>query len=294
MFPFRVPVSKWVLGMTMILLLVVLGACNIPASKLSVFATATLTPTMTFTPSQTSSVTPTHTASSTFTVTSTFTPTNTITPSDTPIPSNTPVPSETHAPTDTPTLTATPLPTNTPTVTISPTLEGASVSTEQNVNCRWGPNSVYLVAGLFREGATAQLDGRDWAGNWLWIQMEGFSYHCWVATSAVVVQGDLDSVKKLPGDPPINSAVPSPSGISSVRDGNKVIVTWNPAPSAVDLHYLIRANLCNGQYVLEWIDVTTNTAYTFQDKQGCGGTSSAKIHVVNKTGYSSPASVPWP
>jgi len=286
MFSHRVLSSKWVLGM--ILLLVVHGACNMPISKVSAIATATQTIAMTFTPSQTLSETPTQTASSTLTITNTFTPTYTVIPSDTPIPP------DTQVPTDTVTLTDTPLPTNTPSVTSSPTLEGATVSTEQNVNCRWGPNTVYLVAGLFREGATAQLDGRDWAGNWVWIQMEGFSYHCWVATSTVIVQGDLDSVKKLPGDPPINSAVPAPTGIRAVRDGNKVIVSWNPAPSAVDLHYLVRANLCNGQYVLEWIDETTNTAYTFQDKQGCAGTSSAKIHVVNKTGYSAPVSVPWP
>lgn len=288
MTPDRVLLFKRVPGVIVIVLLVVLGACNMPAGRLPFFATATHTPTLTFAPSQTSSVTPTLTASSTPTFTSTFTPTHTVTPSDTPIPS------DTSKPTDTPTRTDTPLPTETPTLISSPTLEAASVSTEQNVNCRWGPNSVYLVAGLFREGAVAQLDGRDWAGNWLWIQMEGFSYHCWVAASAVIVQGDLDSVKKLPGDPPINSSVPSPSGISAVRDGNKVIVSWNPAPSAVDLHYLIRANICNGQYVLEWIDVTTNTVYTLQDKQGCSGTSSARLHVVNKTGYSAPVSVPWP
>ena len=32
----------------------------------------------------------------------------------------------------------------------------------------------------------------------------------------------------------------------------------------------------------------------FQDKTGCSITSSAQIFVVNKTGYASPVSVPWP
>jgi len=138
------------------------------------------------------------------------------------------------------------------------------------------------------------VDGRDYAANWLWIQMEGFDYHCWVATSAVIVNGDLDSVPYGPMDPPITSSVAPATGVGSVRDGDNVIVAWSPAPSAVDLHYLIKANICNGQFVIEWIDVTTKTSYTLQDKSGCSGTSSAKLFVVNKLGYSSPVQVPWP
>lgn len=279
---------KWMWSLTLIFLLIILGACNMPASNLPFVATGTNTATMTFTPSLTQSPIPiptqTHTHTHTQTATSSLSPTLTYSSTV----------SSTFTLTFTSTPTDTPYPTETPTITTTPTPESAMVSTEQNVNCRWGPNSVYLVAGLFRQGATAQVDGRDYAGNWLWIQMEDFSYHCWVAASAVIINGDIDSVSKLPGDPPINSSVSSPTGVSAIRDGNKVIVTWNPAPSAVDLHYLIRANICNGQYVVEWIDVTTNTAYTLQDKQDCSGTSSAKLHVVNKTGYSSPVAIPWP
>jgi len=266
--------SKWLWGLSLVFLVVVLGACNMPASNILSPATATNTPTLTYT----SSITPSPTATATATRTSTPTSTFTLIPSDTP----TPTPSDT------------PLPTDTPTITPTPTPEKATASAEGNINCRWGPNTVYLVAGLFREGATAQVDGIDYGANWLWIQMEDFAYHCWVATSAVIVNGDLDSVPNVSTDPPINSAVPSARGVSASRNGDKVVVTWNAAAPAVDLHYLIKANICNGQYVLEWIDVTTNTAYTLQDKTGCSGNSSAKIFVVNKLGYASPVQVPWP
>ena len=267
---------KCLWGLSPVLLVVVLGACNLPGGNIFSPATATHTPTMTFTSSITPSLTPSPTATSI--PTQTFTPTSTFTL----IPSATPTPTDTPLPTDTPTIT----PTSTP--------ETATASAQGNVNCRWGPNTVYLVAGLFRDGATAQVDGRDYAANWLWIQMEGFAYRCWVAASAVVVTGDLDSVPNVPTDPPINSAVPSATGVGATRDGGKVVVTWNAAPQAVDLHYLIKANICNGQFVLEWIDVTTKTAYTLQDKTDCSGNSSAKLFVVNKLGYSSPVQVPWP
>ncbi len=124
--------------------------------------------------------------------------------------------------------------------------------------------------------------------------MEDFAYHCWVATSAVIVTGDLDHVPYGPMDPPINSSVPSATGVGATRDGNKVIIAWNAAPPAVDLHYLIKANICNGTNVFEWVDVTTRTSYTLQDKSGCSGSSSGKVYVVNKLGYSSPVPVPWP
>jgi hypothetical protein len=124
--------------------------------------------------------------------------------------------------------------------------------------------------------------------------MEDIAYHCWVAASAVVVTGDLESVPSVPTGPPINTNVPPPTGVGATRNGNKVTITWNAAAPAVDLHYLIQAETCNGQYVIETIDTTTNTSYTIQDEQGCSGTSKAQMHVVNKTGYSSPVSVPWP
>jgi hypothetical protein len=124
--------------------------------------------------------------------------------------------------------------------------------------------------------------------------MEGFEYRCWVATSAVLVNGDLETVEKVSTDPPINTGISPASGMHATRNKNNVTITWNPAPNAVDLHYLIRAKVCNGQYMIEVIDVTSKTAYTLQDQQGCSGNSSAKIHVVNRTGYSASVNVTWP
>jgi hypothetical protein len=46
--------------------------------------------------------------------------------------------------------------------------------------------------------------------------------------------------------------------------------------------------------VVERADTTTNTAYTLEDKEGCTGSSSAKIYTVNRLGYASPVEVLWP
>jgi len=200
----------------------------------------------------------------------------------------------TQLPSNTPPPSITPTTTESPTTTPSLTPETASAVTEQNVNCRWGPSKVYMHAGLFADGSTARIDGRNYAGTWLWIQMEGYKYNCWVATSAVIISGDLDSVPNGPAGPPINSNVPVPTGVYATRDGKKVIISWNAASPAVDLHYLIRAETCNGQFIIETVDTTNNNAYTIQDKPGCSRDSKAQLHVVTKTGYSQPVSVPWP
>ena len=249
--------------------LVMLMGCNMPQPE-TASSTPTLTPAPEIAPSLTSTKdptsTPTEIPTSTFTLTPSATPTNTITSTPTKIPTGT--------------FTATP--------------EGVAVSAEQNVNCRWGPNVAYLNAGLLPAGASAAIDGRDYAATWLWIQMEGIAYHCWVAASAVLLQGDVDSVPRVSIDPPINNAVPSASGVSASRNGSKVTITWSPSSPAVDLHYLVRANLCNGQYVIETIISTQNSAVTVQDKIDCPGSSSAQLFVVNKTGYAAPVTVPWP
>jgi hypothetical protein len=252
--------------------IVMLEGCNIRQQG-EVIENATLTPAIEILPSVAATIvattTPTEIATSTLTPTTSPTPTNT------------------------PTNTQTSTPTETPTETFTPTPEGVTVSAEQNINCRWGPHVKYLNAGLLPVGASAQVDGRDYAATWLWIQMEGIAYHCWVAGSAVALQGDIDSVPRVSIDPPINSAIQSAGGVSASRNGSKVTITWSAASPAVELHYLIRAYLCNGQYVIETIVSTQNTAITLQDKTGCSGTSSAQVFVVNKTGYASPVSVPW-
>jgi len=249
--------------------LVLLMGCNMPQPE-TTSNKPTLSPAPKIAPSLTATKVPTAThteiPTSTFTLTPSATPTNTITSTPTEIPTGT--------------FTATP--------------EGVSVSAEQNINCRWGPNVAYLNAGLLPAGASAAIDGRDYAATWLWIQMEGIAYHCWVSAFAVVVQGDLDSIPRISIDPPINSAVPSASGVGATRNNNKVTITWSAASPAVDLHYLIRANLCNGQYVIETIVTKQNTTVTFIDKTGCSGKSSAQVFVVNKTGYAFPVTVPWP
>lgn len=249
-------------------LFMALEGCNLPAASAPPPPTDTGIPMATSTPSPIPTSTPTATASPTAT--------------------------DTASPSPTPTATDTPAPTDTPTITLTSTPEQVTATALENANCRWGPDAAYLYAAGFSKGEAARVDGKNYARTWLWIQLEGYPFHCWVVASAAAISGNLDQVPPGPNDPPVNPSVPSASGVHAGRSGATVTVTWSPAAPAVDLHYLVQARVCNGQYLLEVINTTTGTSYGIQDKEGCSADSSAKLFVVNKLGYSAPVSVPWP
>lgn len=231
---------------------------------------------------------PTSTIKPSATQTPTTTPTPTATATVSPTPTDTPLPSSTATASDTPT------PTGTSTVTLTPAPEPVTATALENANCRAGPDPAYLYVVSFLEGETASVDGRNSAKTWLWIQIEGYPFHCWVVASAASLAGDLNQVPRASVDPPSNPSVPSASGVGASRNASTVTITWSPAPPSVDLHYLIRADVCNGQYVITVVHTTTGTSFSVQDKQGCSSSASGKLFVVNKLGYSAPVSIPWP
>jgi len=222
------------------------------------------------------------------TSTPSLTPTRTATPSTTPTVTDTPTPSVTA------TSTVTSTPTDTPTITATATTQPVNATAIENANCRLGPDVAFLYNVTFDEGTIARVDGRNSAKTWLWIQIEGYDYHCWIVASAAALDGDINQVPRVPSDPPASPSVSSATGVHATRSGSSVTIAWNAAAPSVDLHYLVRAQVCNGQYLFDIIDNTTNTSYTVQDKVGCAGNSSARVFVVNKLGYSVPVPVPWP
>jgi hypothetical protein len=184
---------------SILVLLMLVGCESMP------FAQPTSTPTLeppTHTPT---SPPPTNTPTSTVT----HTPTSTLMPSDTPTPSDTPIPADTETP------------------TITPTEEPPTITANGSVNCRYGPDKVYLYAWGLSEGDTAQLDGRNYAGTWLWVQPHDTNWHCWVAASAVTATVDVKEVKVVYPTLLVNPEVPSPTNVHASRSGDSVTITWD-------------------------------------------------------------------
>lgn len=216
--------------------------------------------------------TPTATETVTFTATTTYTPTIKVTLT----PSHTPTASETPLPTDT------------------PTPEQATITASGSVNCRYGPDPDYLYAWGLSEGDTADLDGRNYNKTWLWVRPHDVDWHCWVTADAVIASVELDTIPVVYPQLLTNPSVAPPVGLSAVRNGSKVTISWNAAPPAVDLAYLIEARICSGGFLFDVAETTTNTSYTLTDENGCSGDSYGQLRVVNKLGYSTAEKVPWP
>jgi hypothetical protein len=231
------------------------------------------------------------------TPTPTFTAFPTHTATATPIP---PTATQTPSPTPSPTITPTAPPSRTPTPRFSPTPsetptpEPLVATSDGNAFCRYGPHIAYRSAYTLSDGDQSEVHGRDYNGNWLWVRPEGLDWNCWVAASTQSLNGDPMSAPFVPTTLPINTQVPSPTGVTATRNGNQVTITWNPAPAAPELAYLIEARTCINGVLVDGVYSTTNTAITLQDDTNCSGGSSAKIYTSNKLGYSSPVIVPWP
>lgn len=218
------------------------------------------------------------------------TPTNTATPP----PTETPQPTATLTPTITPT--ATPEYTATPTNT--PTPENPTALALMNAFCRWGPGEAYRGTGLlFEKDSVATIEGKRVTGDGTWylIRMPDAKWSCWVHRSTMEIQGDAAAIRLTRMTIPVNSKVPSASGVSAVRNGDKVTISWSPAPAAPELEYLIEAIICtSGGYLLEVAYSTTNTSFTLTDTQTCEGSSFGTLRVANKLGYAEAVPIPWP
>jgi hypothetical protein len=91
-----------------------------------------------------------------------------------------------------------------------------------------------------------------------------------------------------------NPQVGPPSGVSATRSGDKVTISWNAAPAAIDLGYLIEARICLGAYQWDMVFSTQNTSYTITDPKTCGAASYGQLRVYNKLGYSTAVKINWP
>jgi hypothetical protein len=234
-----------------------------------------------------------------------------------PITPTLPIPTATEEPTETPeatitatqTRTTTPEPTITftptielsPTISATPTFDFPNVTVNKQAHCRYGPSVAYLHAADLYPGDAGTVRGRYIYGSWLYVKFDKLNYFCWVAPSVVDVAGDVSTVayKEL-NLQSIGSNMYSPPGnVTAVRDGSRVIISWNKVQMTYDddRGYLLELFVCQDGNYLWWTDSypdQDSTSYTVRDEAGCAQPSSGKLYTVEKHGFSEPAIIPWP
>lgn len=222
---------------------------------------------------------------------------------ETPVPTLTFTPTVTVTPTITlvPTDTLTPTLTFTPTVSATPTYAFPTVTVNKQAHCRYGPSVAYLHAVDLYAGDVGTVRGRFIYSKWLYVKFDKLNYFCWVAPSVVDVVGDVSQIayKELDLQSIGSNMYGPPSGVSAVRVGNEVLISWNQVTmtSDDDRGYLLELFVCqNGAYIW-WTDSYSDqftTSYEVKDEAECALPSSGKLYTVEKHGFSQPVMIPWP
>ena len=230
-------------------------------------------------PTTTDTLSPTSTASSTITPTITSTATITFTP------------------TYTQTLTPTPSPTITATYSI---LRGeVNVA---HVSCFYGPHKSYLYKYGLVGGSNLEIIGRNIDTNYIEIRAIGGTNPCWMNSEWINIKGDLDAIQPINPEDVVLPQSPyyGPlSGVSAIRDGETVTISWNflyisPGKDSLQFPYLVEAWTCrDGKLIFSPTGSWTNTT-SFTDQSGCEEKSHARVYGVEKHGYTLPVEVPWP
>ena len=201
----------------------------------------------------------------------------------------------------TPTLEFTPTITFTPTVSATATFDFPAVTVNKQALCRYGPSVAYLHAADLYAGDQGTVRGRYIYSNWLYVKFDKLNYFCWVAPSVVDVVGDVSTVayKELNLQSIGSNMYGPPKGVSAVRNGNEVIISWEQVNMTEDddRGYLLELFVCQDTFYKWWTDSYPDqysTSYEVRDEAGCAQPSSGKLYTVEKHGFSEPVNIPWP
>jgi len=226
-------------------------------------------------------------------------PTATPTLSPTIEPSRVPSLTPTHIPTVIPTNTPSQVPTQTSQPSSTPTYAILRATVLEQANCRYGPGAPYLYKyGLF-EGFNIEVIGRNELGTWVVIQAIGGTNPCWVKASLLDIHGEVMSLAPASLPLPESPYYGPLTGVSAVRNGDSVIISWDPlnlraGDDSLQYPYLIEAWLCqDGQLTFNPIG-SWETIVTVQDETGCSDASHARVYGVEKHGYTAWVNIPWP
>jgi hypothetical protein len=224
-------------------------------------------------PPQVAAITPVPLASATTGLAyPTLPPEWTATPSPQPSATSTATPLDT----DTPTATAGPslTPTSAASLTPTPTATSANVvSVSAQANIRSGPSTAYPVIYRPPSSLTATALGRDSAGQWLSISIEGAPGGTgWVSTLAAKYSGNISDLPVVqpagppptpaathtPSAPPTNTGVPNINGIQASFNMHKT--TGIPGESIFFTFTVV--NITNSNIIYGILAAHTDQGYT--------------------------------
>jgi hypothetical protein len=166
-------------------------------------------------------------------------------------------------------------------------------------NCRYGPGAAYLYKYGLYPGNNVEVIGRNEPGTWIVIQAIGGDNPCWVKASLLDIHGDVMSLAPALLELPWSPYYGPLSGASAVRNGDTVVISWNPmvlraGDDSLQFPYLVEAWLCQAGKLAFYPIGSWETIVSVQDESGCSEPSHARVYGVEKHGYTAWVTVPWP
>jgi hypothetical protein len=165
-------------------------------------------------------------------------------------------------------------------------------------NCRYGPGAAYLYKYGLYSSNNLEIIGRNGTGTWILVQAIGGDNPCWLKASLLDIRGEVMSLAPASLPLPQSPYYGPLTGVSSKRDGNTVIISWDTlnlraGDDSLQYPYLIEAWLCHGgQLIFEPIG-SWESIVSVQDEPGCSEPSHARIYGVEKHGYTTWVTVTW-
>jgi hypothetical protein len=144
-----------------------------------------------------------------------------------------------------------------------------------------------------------EVIGRNDLGTWVVVQAIGGSNPCWVKASLLEVRGDVMSVAPTYLPLPMSPYYGPVTGVSAVRSGNEVTVSWNPVilragDDSEQIPYVIEAWVCkDGELIFTPVG-SYATLVTITDEPGCSEPSHGYVYAAEKHGYTRGTTIPWP
>jgi hypothetical protein len=148
---------------------------------------------------------------------------------------------------------------------------------------------------VFDEGHEAVAQGRDYDGEWVWLQPPDFNQRCWVHAGNMEFSSDLrSSVPFVVTSVVTNPEVDAPTGVTAMRNGNSITFSWNAIFQTFEVGYLLEMRQCLNGNLVDFSYATGGTSITLNDTDDCGGGAFGELRGKNKLGYSSAVRLPWP
>jgi len=89
----------------------------------------------------------------------------------------------------------------TSTTSVTATLEPATVTGQQNVKCRYGPDTVFEILTYLMKDESALVAGRNSSSSWWYIERPDGHGYCWVWDGVVAKHGDFSMVPVVASPP---------------------------------------------------------------------------------------------